>query len=270
MPRRVTGLQVRRTEWLTPHMIRVVAGGGDLAAFPDTEYTDRYVKIIFPRPGVVYPEPFSSPGFDWDAVRAAHPREEWPALRTYTVRAFDPVAGELTIDFVHHGDAGLAGPWAAAARPGDPLLLLGPGGAYAPDPTADWHLLVGDESALPAIGAALERVPAGVPVHALVEVDGPADEQDLTTPGRLDLRWSHRDPTRPEQLVEALAALPFPAGRVHAFVHGEAGVVRALRRHLLDERGVPRDDLSVSGYWRRGDDEERYRVFKQAERAATG
>ena len=195
MPRRVTGLQVRRTEWLTPHMIRVVAGGDDLAAFPDTEYTDRYVKIIFPRPGVVYPEPF-----DMDAVRAAHPREEWPALRTYTVRAFDPVAGELTIDFVHHGDAGLAGPWAAAARPGDPLLLLGPGGAYAPDPTADWHLLVGDESALPAIGAALERVPAGVPVHALVEVDGPADEQDLTTPGRLDLRWSHRDPARPEQL----------------------------------------------------------------------
>ena len=88
MPRRVTGLQVRRTEWLTPHMIRVVAGGGDLAAFPDTEYTDRYVKIIFPRPGVAYPEPF-----DMDAVRAAHPREEWPALRTYTVRAFDPVAG---------------------------------------------------------------------------------------------------------------------------------------------------------------------------------
>ena len=71
-------------------------------------------------------------------------------------------------------------------------------------------------------------------------------------------------------MLEALAALPFPAGRVHAFVHGEAGAVRALRRHLLDERGVPRDDLSVSGYWRRGDDEEGYRVFKQAERAATG
>jgi NADPH-dependent ferric siderophore reductase len=264
VPRRTTTLQVRRTERLTPHMIRVVAGGDDLAAFPDTGYTDRYVKILFPRPGVAYPEPL-----DMDAVRAAHPREEWPALRTYTVRAFDPAAGELTIDFVDHGDAGLAGPWAAAAQPGDPLLLLGPGGAYTPDPTADWHLLVGDESALPAIAAALERVPAGVPVRALVEVDGPADEQELATPGRLDLRWCHRDRARPEQLAEALAALPFPAGRVHAFVHGEAGVVRALRRHLLDERGVPRDDLSVSGYWRRGDDEEGFRDFKQAERAAT-
>jgi NADPH-dependent ferric siderophore reductase len=263
MARKVTGLQVRRTERLTPHMIRVVAGGDDLASFPDTAYTDRYVKVVFPLPGVDYPEPF-----DMDAVRATMPRDRWPAVRTYTVRAFDPAARELVIDFVHHGDVGLAGPWAAAARPGDPLLLLGPGGAYLPDPAADWHLLVGDESALPAIAAALERVPAGVPVHALVEVDGPADEQQLTSPGRLDLRWCHRDRARPEQLVDALAALAFPAGRVHAFVHGEAGVVRALRRHLLDGRGVRRDDLSVSGYWRRGDDEEGFRVFKAAERDA--
>jgi NADPH-dependent ferric siderophore reductase len=262
VPRRTTTLQVRRTERLSPHMIRVVAGGDDLATFPDTDYTDRYVKILFPRPGVAYPEPF-----DMDAVRAALPREQWPAVRTYTVRAFDAAARELTIDVVHHGDVGLAGPWVAAARPGDRLVLLGPSGAYAPDPTADWHLLVGDESALPAIGAALERVPAGVPVHALVEVDGPADEQPLTSPGRLDLRWYHRDPTRSERLVDALAALAFPAGRVHAFVHGEAGLVRVLR-HRLAERGVPRDDLSVSGYWRRGDDEEGFRVFKAAERAA--
>jgi NADPH-dependent ferric siderophore reductase len=264
VPRRTTALQVRRTEWLTPHMIRVVAGGDDLAGFPDTGHTDRYVKILFPLPGVAYPEPF-----DMDAVRGALPREQWPAVRTYTVRAFDPAAGELVIDFVHHGDIGLAGPWAAAARPGDPLLLLGPGGAYAPDPAADWHLLVGDEAALPAIAAALGRVPAGVPVHALVEVDGPADEQALTSPGRLDLRWCHRDPARPAQLVDALAALSFPAGRVHAFVHGEAGLVRALRRHLLDGRGVPREDLSVSGYWRRGHDEEGFRAFKAAERATT-
>ena len=261
MPRRTTALQVRRTERLSPHMIRVVAGGDGLAAFPDTAHTDRYVKILFPRPGVAYPEPF-----DVDAVHAELPREQWPALRTYTVRAFDPAAGELTIDFVHHGDTGLAGPWAAAARPGDPLLLLGPGGAYAPDPAADWHLLVGDEAALPAIAAACERVPAGVPVHALVEVDGPADEQKVISPGELRLTWLHRDAARPGQLLDALAALGFPAGRVHAFVHGEAGVVRELRRHLLDARGVPRADLSVSGYWRRGDDEEAFRVFKSATR----
>jgi NADPH-dependent ferric siderophore reductase len=253
-----------RTERISPHMVRVVLGGEGLAGFGLDGFTDHYIKLLFAPVGVTYPEPF-----DIERIREELPREQWPANRTYTVRSWDPAHRELAVDFVVHGDEGLAGPWAATARVGDTIRIQGPGGGYAPDPAADWHLLVGDESALPAIGAALERVPAGVPVLTLVEVDGPADEQELTTPGRLDLRWCHRDAARPDQIVEALAAAEFPAGRVHAFVHGEAGVVRALRRHLLDARGVPRDDLSVSGYWRRGDDEEGFRVFKAAERTAT-
>src|SRR5919198_2097459 len=130
--RRTTTLEVDHTEWLTPHMIRVVAGGPDLAAFPDTPYTDRYVKLLFPRDGVSYPEPF-----DADTIRAEMPREHWPITRTYTLRAFDVARQLITIDFVYHGDEGFAGPWAASARPGDVLRLLGPGGAYAPDPDAD-------------------------------------------------------------------------------------------------------------------------------------
>ncbi|MDN5857974.1 MAG: siderophore-interacting protein [Pseudonocardia sp.] len=262
MARRTTTLEVRRTERLTPHMIRVVAGGGDIAGFPDTPHTDRYVKILFPRPGVAYPEPF--------AMETAQelPREQRPAIRTLTVRSFDPDAGELVIDVVHHGAEGLAGPWAAAARPGDPLWLMGPGGDYEPDPGADWHLLVGDESALPAIGAALERIPAGGPALAVVEVGGPEDELSLRCAGALDLRWCHRAGARPDQLVEVVAAAEFPPGRVHAFVHGEAGSVRAVRRHLLAERGIPRSDLSVSGYWRRGRDEDGWTSDKRAERAA--
>jgi NADPH-dependent ferric siderophore reductase len=243
--RRTTVLEVRRTERLTPHMIRVVAGGDQLGSFPDTPYTDRYVKIVFPRAGVAYPEPF-----DVDSIRAQLPREQWPLTRTYTVRAFDPAAGELTIDVVQHGDSGVAGPWAAAARPGDVLRLLGPGGAYAPDPDADWHLMVGDESALPAIAAACERVPAGVPALAVLEV---ADEADHV----------------PGQLVTAVRELTFPPGRVHAFVHGEAGQVRSVRTHLVNEREVARELLSVSGYWRRGRDEDGWREDKAAERAVT-
>ncbi|OLT17480.1 NADPH-dependent ferric siderophore reductase [Pseudonocardia sp. CNS-139] len=263
MARRTTTLEVRRTERLTPHMIRVVAGGGDIAAFPDTPYTDRYVKLLFPRPGVAYPEPF-----DIEQIRAAMPREQWPSMRTYTVRALDHSAGELTIDFVHHGDEGIAGPWAAAARPGDVLRLLGPGGAYAPEPEAEWHLMVGDESAIPAIGAACERVPAGRPVLAVLEVADAAEEQVLRTSGDLRAVWLHRDGTAPDQLVAAVRDLAFPAGRVQAFVHGEAGFVREVRRHLVDERGVPRDHLSVSGYWRRGRDEDGWQADKAAERAA--
>lgn len=261
MARRMTTLEVRRTERLTPHMIRVVLGGEDLAAFPDTPHTDRYVKLQFPRDGVTYPEPF-----DVERIHQEMPRESWPVIRTYTVRGFDHVAGELTIDFVYHGDDGVAGPWAANARPGDPLRLTGPGGAYAPDPDADWYLLVGDESALPAIGAACERMPPARPVVALLEIGSAADRQELA--GDVEATWLDRDPARPgSRLVEAVREARFPAGRIHAFVHGEAGFVREVRG-LLAERGVPREALSISGYWRLGRDEDGWRADKQAERAA--
>ncbi|WP_181782568.1 siderophore-interacting protein, partial [Pseudonocardia pini] len=92
MARRVTSLEVARTERLTPHMVRVVATGPELASFPEPEFTDSYVKILFPVPGVSYPTPF-----DMDVIRRDLPREAWPRLRTYTVRAFDPAAAELTI-----------------------------------------------------------------------------------------------------------------------------------------------------------------------------
>ena len=263
MARRMTTLEVRRTERITPHMVRVVAGGAELAGFPDTPYTDRYVKIVFPRPDVSYPDPF-----DLELIRASLPREQWPLTRTYTVRALDRAAGELTIDFVHHGDAGLAGPWAAGAVAGDRLRLLGPGGAYAPRPQADWHLLVGDESALPAIGAACERVPAGVPVVAVLEVADDTERQPLVGPGRLQAHWLYRTDSSTERVLTRLRSLRLPTGRVHAFVHGEAGMVRAVRRYLLEERGVPRDALSVSGYWRLGRDEDGWRADKAAEKAA--
>jgi NADPH-dependent ferric siderophore reductase len=258
---RTTKLVVRRTEWVTPHLIRIVAAPEeptDVDRFADSPHTDAYVKVVFRRPGVSYPEPFDM------ATARQLPREQWPTLRTYTLREVDRAAGELVIDFVYHGDAGLAGPWAAAAEPGTELLVLGPGGAYTPDPSADWHLLVGDESALPAIAATLAKIPSGAPVHALVEVDDPAEEQKLSTAGDLRLNWVHRSTLGEDALVDAVRKLEFPAGRVHAFVHGEAGSVRQLRRHLLDERGLTLDQLSISGYWRRGLDDESYREVKKS------
>jgi NADPH-dependent ferric siderophore reductase len=222
--RRARVLETRR---LTPQMIRVVFGGADLDGFGAGAFTDHYVKL-----------------------RIAE------RTRTYTVRDWD---GErLTVDFVVHGDTGVAGPWAAAARPGDELELRGPGGAYSPDPDADWHLLVGDSSVIPAIAASLARIPAGVPVYVLVAVDGPEEEQPLSTPGDLHLRWLPDD----DALVAAVADLDFPPGSVHAFVHGEASAVRELRRHLLVDRGLPREALSVSGYWKRTRTEEGWREDK--------
>ncbi|MFC6885653.1 MULTISPECIES: siderophore-interacting protein [Actinomadura] len=250
---------VLRTERVTPHMIRVVVGGEGLAGFGAGEYTDHYVKLLFKQPGVEYPEPL-----DMERVRAEYPREQWPTTRTYTVRSWDPEKVELAIDFVHHGDKGLAGPWAARVQPGEEVLFMGPGGAYAPSERADWHLLVGDESALPAIGAALERVPTGAPARVFVEVAGPEEEQELPTPGDAEIVWLHRDGGEVgEALVGAVRDLAFPEGEVHAFVHGEAGFVKELRRHLRVDRGLPLDRLSISGYWRRGRDEDGWQSSKR-------
>lgn len=256
----LTRLRVSRTEQLSPHMIRVVAGGDGLADFVDNGFTDHYVKLLFPKPEITYPDPF-----DMSVVREQYPREQWPDTRTYTIRYLDRAAGELAVDVVYHGDVGLAGPWARDVRPGDDMLMLGPGGAYAPGHNADWHLLVGDESALPAIAAALEAIPAGVPVRALVLVDDAAEEQALATKGDAQVRWLHR--SAGDDLVAAVRALEFDPGIVQAFVHGEAGFVKELRRHLLDERGVRKDLLSISGYWRRGKNEDGWQAEKAAERA---
>ncbi|GAA3433748.1 siderophore-interacting protein [Kutzneria kofuensis] len=235
-----TRILVRRTERITPHMVRVTFDGENLAV--DNGFTDRYVKLLFPIDGG-YPD-------NLDAL----PRDQMPPRRTYTIRS--ATATELTIDFVHHGDTGLAGPWAANAKPGDELYFLGPGGAYAPDPAADWHLLVGDESALPAIGAALEQLPADAKVIAVV---GSAEPQRLPH----DVTW-----VDPADVVDTVRKLTFPAGRVHAFVHGEAGLVKQLRDHLTADRGVTREQLSISGYWRRGLHEDAFQAEKRATAAA--
>ncbi|MEU8248353.1 siderophore-interacting protein [Nonomuraea sp. NPDC048916] len=250
---------VLRTERLTPHMIRVVVGGDGLRDFATRGLTDHYVKLVFPHEGVDYPMPFSVQN-----VRETMPREVWPRLRTYTVRAWDAEALELTIDFVYHGDKGLAGPWAARAVAGDEVMMLGPGGDYAPDQGAAWHLLAGDESALPAIAASVEALPEGASAYVFVEVDGPRDELKLDASSDVRVAWLYRN-GRPvgDALVEAVTGLAFPDGDVHAFVHGEAGFVKRLRRHLRVERGVPMERLSISGYWRAGVDDEAWRAVKK-------
>jgi NADPH-dependent ferric siderophore reductase len=246
---------VVRVEWLSATLVRVVVASDELARFGPPVYADSYVKALFLHPDVDYPRPINPA-----ALREQLPAEHLPRMRTYTVRAFDPERNELTLDFVVHGDSGIAGPWAAAAKPGDELHIIGPGGAYNPDPAAEWHLLVGDESALPAIAVAAERIPADVAVTTYVEVHGPKDEIDLARP----VVWLHRgDEPVGSKLVDAVRGWQQPAGTGQAFVHGEAGVVKELRRHLRLDRGLPLDQLSISGYWRIGVDDEGWRQVKR-------
>lgn len=248
-----------RTETLAPRLRRVWFHSEDLSAFAESAYTDRYVKLVFPKDGVSYPEPF-----DMRSLRHALPPEDLPVVRTYTALFPDLAAGTMAIDFVLHGDEGVAGPWAAAAVPGERLMVNGPGGGYRPDTSADWHLLAGDESALPAITAALTELPATALARVVAVVDSPAHELDLPVPENGEVIYVHRHTTAPESpLLAAVRAMDWLPGRVHAFVHGEAQeIMHEVRPHLLTERRVGREQLSISGYWRRGRSEEGFRVWK--------
>lgn len=257
-PRTYTG-EVRRVERLSPHMVRLVLGGARLEGFEAGEFTDHYVKLLFDADGVDYGEPF-----DLGRIREELPREQWPRMRTYTVRRWDEAAREMWIDFVVHGDEGLAAPWAERASLGDVLRFAGPGGGYAPDPAADWHFLAGDESALPAIVASLERLVPGARACAFIEIASPEEEQPVKTDGQVRLSWVHRGSVPAGRaLVEAVSGFDFPGGDFDAFVHGEAAAVREIRRMLRFDRGLPRERLSVSGYWRLGHDEDRWQAGKR-------
>lgn len=254
-------LAVVRREELSPHMVRIVAGGDGFADFVNNGFVDRYVKIVFPQPGVEYSSPL-----DLWSIRETMPREQWPFTRTYTIRWVDPVARELAIDFVVHGDEGLAGPWAAKAQPGDTLTFTGPGGAYNPAPDADWYLFAGDEAALPAIAACLESLPGEAAGLAFVEVDSDADIQPIAAPAGVKIHWLARNGVaagESDVLVQAVADAEWPAGRVDVFAHGERGYMKALRAVFFDQRGLERSQVSLSGYWAKGRVEDAFQAEKK-------
>ena len=238
--RPIVRLTVLRLFRIAPRMTRVVLAGAAVGQFGPASFTDTYVRIMFAAPGVFHPDRDSL-----RRIRAELPRAAWPRSRTYTVRALNPAAGELTIDIFDHGRPGLTPPWLAALRPGDPVLVQSPFGHYRPGVAADWHLLAGDTVALPAVAATLEAMTPGTRALVVVEVTGPADELPLPTAADADIRWLHR--CRGETLTEAVRSLTFEPGVVQAFVHGEGGAIGDLRRHLVRERGVAKELLSISG-----------------------
>jgi NADPH-dependent ferric siderophore reductase len=274
--RPVHTFEVLRTEHITSHMIRVVLGGKGFDTFTPSEFTDSYVKLIFVDEDVdvsVLPHPLTLDSF------ADLPAAKKPVVRTITVRSADAAARELAVDIAVHGDHGAAGPWAANARPGQPAYLMGPSGAYSPDPAADWHLMVGDETALPAISVALEALPSNAIGQVFIEVADPADEIPLAAPDGVQINWILRggraDLVGEERagdhspLVEAVKTAHWLPGQVHAFVHGEAqAVMHNLRPYIRKEHGVDAKWASISGYWRRGRTEETFRQWKKELAAA--
>lgn len=254
-------LTVLRKEQLSPHMIRIIAGGPGFKDYAHNEYVDRYIKIVFPQPGIDYELPL-----DLWTIRETMPREQWPHTRTYTIRWVNLEAQELAIDLVVHGDEGLAGPWAAAAKPGDALTFTGPGGAYNPAPDADWHLFAGDDAAIPAIAASIEALAPEARGMAFLEVDSAEDVLPISAPTGVELHWLQRNGLpagSSDLLVNALRTVEWLPGRVDVFAHGERGYMKGLREVLFGQHGLERSQVSLSGYWAQGRVEEVFQAEKK-------
>ncbi|WP_431265529.1 siderophore-interacting protein [Roseateles chitinivorans] len=215
-------LTVTGVDDVTPNFRRVTLTGDSLVDFISASFDD-HVKLIF--------EP--------EADGA-------PVMRDYTPRRFDNAARKLVIEFAQHGD-GPAAAWAAQARPGDTLTVGGPRGSFIIPTDFAWHLLIGDETALPAVARRLEELPAGTRVIALLNVPE-SDRRDFGTPAGLDLRWVDGD----DALLAATRALDLPSGEGYAWCAGEAAAMAAVRRILVDEKGHDRHAIRASAYWKRG------------------
>jgi len=240
-------LKVLRVADITPHMRRVTLTGDDIARF---ESESIHVRMVIPEPG-------SPPA--WPTLGASG-RPVWPegaarpALRTYTLRRVDLASREIDVDFVAHGDAGPGTRFARRAVPGDPVGMIGPGGGGMR--SADWNLFVGDETALPAIGRLLERLPPTARGLALIEVADEAERQDLTPPPGLELRWLYRNGIPAGQsamLREAALALELPeTASISAWAGCEFATFRALRTHWREVWKLDRTQHLAVAYWRQG------------------
>jgi NADPH-dependent ferric siderophore reductase len=242
--------QVVFVEPVSPHMRRITFGGQELTGFRSAA-ADDHVKLFFPVKGQSQPT-LPSPGPDGMIFPAGEPR---PAVRDYTPRRFDPKACELTIEFVVHGH-GPASYWAEHARPGDWIGIGGPRGSLIIPNNYDDYLLVGDETALPAIARRLEEMPPGTNVTALIEVADRREERHLPSAARTQITWLHRNATPPGTrtlLENALKSLIIPVGDTHTWIACEIEVARGLRRYLIEEVGLSRAHIKAAGYWRLGE-----------------
>lgn len=259
-PLTLRDLEVIRVADLTPGMRRITLAGEQLGAFTSssgfaqpafhsTGFDDN-LRLIFCHPGQTEPvlPVQQDKGLD-------HPRDPRPLAKVYTVRRWDPEAGELDIDIVKHG-IGVGTTWAYRTQPGDRIHLYGPASSRALPHGADWLLVAGDETALPAIGRLLDELPSNARAQVFIEVADESCRQELRSLPDVRVTWLVRGDAAAGTttlLVDAVRSTEWWDGRPFAWLAGEHTAARDVRRHLLEDRGLRKDDFELTGYWRRGE-----------------
>ncbi len=241
MARAVRTVTVLDKEQITPNMVRITLSGDELADFPEG-YEGGYIKLVFPGESVK------------------------PVVRSYTIRSFSP-SKELTLDMVAHGDTGPAARWALQVNVGDQVAINGPGACQRVNTDADWFLLAGDMSALPAISVNLETLPAHAKGHLVLEIISDDDQVDVDVPEGMNVHWVvNPEPEEANTVLEdTVMALPWGNGKVSAWVAGEFSASRTLRQYLRHEREVPKGSMYVSCYWKIGETDEGMKAAKRAD-----
>lgn len=258
----VVTLSVVGSKRVSPHVVRVTLGGDDMELFTPMGF-DQWFRLFLTRDDQDSLRlPTRTSGM-WYVQYLATPKARRPWVRNYTVRAARPDLREIDVDFVVHGDAGPASSFALSAQPGDRVGLLDQGVGYNPRVPHDWTLLVADETGLPAVAGICESLPDDARGLAIVEIPEAADAQDFRVPAGVELRWVVREGAAPagtdahELLpgalaLEAVRSADLSSGPVYAYAVGESALATGVRRHLVNDRGVPKANIDFVGYWRHG------------------
>jgi len=252
--RRMLSVEVVRKEWRPGNFLLVTVGGEDLKDFRPLG-GDQAFRLLFRRPGQSRLWLPSRSDATWVAQYMMAGKAERPYVRFYTVRHFRPERGELDIEFALHEGDSPASTWARGARPGEPVGILDEGGTYNRPPGVEWQLLVGDETAVPAILSVLDSDEGALPGEVFLEVPSTEDIQQLNTPPNVHVHWLPRDgrPGLPGRYaLDTVLKAALPEGRFATFVAGENHLPTTLRRHLVQERGAAKSDIAFVGYWRHG------------------
>ncbi len=231
-------LEVLRVVDITPRMRRITLGGEQLAGFVSLG-SDDHIKLLFAQ-NAAEQAALESPTF---SVKGEGPQ---PAMRDYTPRRIDLSRGELDIDFVLHGD-GPASTWAEQAKPGQHLHIAGPRGSMIVPDMFDSYLLIGDETAIPAIARRLEELPPGRKVLAVIEIADAHEQQALDSAADVQVIWVVRGQ---DELLATVRELQVPKGSLYAWVATETKLSRQVRRVLLDEHKLNDEFVKAVGYWR--------------------